>query len=792
MTLPFASAIIRRMHRGAAVVVRMPSSGPRPERNRHIVARTRRKRRDVALYCDILGVLLLFISATMLVSLLTSDSGILGHAMSTSLRMVAGVGAYVLPLVVAAIGVIFLIGPFLPASRNAAFGAAIFFFVIVGWKHLSATRLIPAEDIERFFSPVALSGGGGYAGAGLAYVLKLYLGQAGAYAALFALGVIAFVLLTGKPIAEVLQRAHLIGRDTLDTARSRLPRPERQDIRARKPSSASVLQVAKERSILFARARSQPAESDLRRVKLSEAAGGVGGNGQQAMDLNGEPRDFNLPPTTLLAEPKPPPKRTEEELREKIEIIERTLEEFRVPANVVEIAHGPTVTRYEIQLAPGIKVNKIVSLADNLAMSLAAIDVRVEAPIPGKSAIGVEVPNKNPALVGLREVIDNEEFWKSDSKLTFALGKDVSGMPRFADLAKMPHLLVAGATNAGKSVCLNSLIASLLFRATPDELKFILIDPKRVELSLFDGIPHLCHPVVRDARMAAGIFRSAVKEMERRYDLLARVGVRNIDGYNEKVGDKEKMPYLVLIVDELADLMMQAAAEIETQICRIAQLARATGIHLVIATQRPSVDVVTGLIKANISSRIAFAVSAQVDSRTILDMNGAERLIGRGDMLFMPIDASKPMRVQGCFVSEKEIEALCTYLKNERKPEYTLHVTEPGAAGMGEADGASDEIYEQAVRLVVQKGFASTSMLQRRFKVGYTRAARVVDAMEQQGLVGPLDGAKPREVLVTPDEVDELFVPREVREFQAQRFEDDSARDESDGEADESEEDEES
>ncbi|MDO8683071.1 MAG: DNA translocase FtsK, partial [Armatimonadota bacterium] len=411
----------------------------------------------------------------------------------------------------------------------------------------------------------------------------------------------------------------------------------------------------------------------------------------------------------------------------------------------------------EIQLAPGIKVNRIVSLADNLAMSLAAIDVRVEAPIPGKSAIGVEVPNKTPALVALRDAMNSSEFWDSPSKLVFSLGKDVSGLPRFADLTKMPHLLISGATNSGKSICLNTLISSLLFRATPEEVKFILIDPKRVELSLFEGIPHLAYPVVKDVRQAAGILRAATKEMESRYDRFARIGTRNIDGYNQKAPPNERMYYLVIVVDELADLMMQAGAEVEASICRLAQLARATGIHLVIATQRPSVDIITGTIKANISSRIAFAVTSQVDSRTILDMNGAERLVGRGDMLFMPIDASKPVRIQGPYISEDEIASLVGYLKEQRKPQYCLEPAQVGLGGDGDSDGSSDELYESAVRLTIMKGHASASMLQRRFKIGYTRAARIVDAMEQQGIVGPLDGAKPREVLIGRQDIDRLF-----------------------------------
>ncbi len=424
------------------------------------------------------------------------------------------------------------------------------------------------------------------------------------------------------------------------------------------------------------------------------------------------------------------------------------------------MSHGPTFTRYEIALERGIKVNKIVSLADNLAMALAAIDVRVEAPIPGKSAIGIEVPNDKPAMVTLREVIERPEFQTAPSKLTFALGKDVTGQTRYADLAKMPHLLIAGSTGSGKSVCLNTLICSLLYRATPRELKFLMIDPKKVELSLYEGIPHLAAPVITNVKQAPSIFKQALKEMEARYDRFAKAGTRNIEGYNGKVNEEDKLPYWVLIVDELADLMMTSGPEIEQYICRLAQLSRATGIHLVIATQRPSVNVITGTIKANISSRIAFAVNSLVDSRTILDMSGADRLIGRGDMLFMPMDAPKPQRIQGCFVSEQETEKLVSFLKAQDQPNYEVLpstlalVSEDDESGDSDPD---DELFEGAVKLVVTGGQASTSMLQRRFKIGYTRAARLVDLMEARGIVGQLDGAKPREILMTRDEIDLMF-----------------------------------
>jgi S-DNA-T family DNA segregation ATPase FtsK/SpoIIIE len=411
-------------------------------------------------------------------------------------------------------------------------------------------------------------------------------------------------------------------------------------------------------------------------------------------------------------------------------------------------------------LEPGILVKKIVALADNLAMSLAAIDVRVEAPIPGKAAIGIEVPNDVTQMVSMRECIETTEFVKASSKLTFALGKDVSGVYKYADLARMPHLLIGGSTNSGKSVCLNSLITSILYRATPREVRFVMIDPKRVELSLYDGIPHLLSPVIKGTKQAAGIFRSVLKEMDKRYDAFALLGTRNLEGYNNKVAPKDRLPFIVLVVDELADLMMTQGPEVETSICRLAQLARATGIHLVIATQRPSVDVITGTIKANISSRIAFAVATQIDSRTIIDSPGADRLIGRGDMLFLPIDASKPVRIQGCYVSEKETESLVKYLQEQESPNYTMTPSD-GPSGYSDGDGdedeSTDELFEPCVRWLVQQRQASTSSLQRKFKIGYTRAARLIESMEAKNIVGSQDGVKPREVLLAPENVEVYF-----------------------------------
>jgi len=714
------------------------------------MAKTRRKPDNDPLAQDIAGVAAFALGAVLLVGILAPHSGRFGEALGPALRSIAGLGAYAVPALMMFGGAVLVAGTRQPATMHKLIGFLLLFVVFVSWCQFartdSVTRLMndrPKLEAAEFYQE--LQHGGGLIGLGFSYILEAAFGRISSHIVLAAVAVVALLLVTGVPLASMIGAA--IGGLSFGFRRRQM-RPHTCD--DRRPGEAAqrpeVLSIIKRR-ILTNSDKADAAEG------VVVARSGDGGR------VKPGDSEFQLPPIALLKEPPPPPKRVQAELNYKIDIIERTLEDFKIEADVVEVSHGPTVTRYEIQLAPGIKVNKIVSLADNLAMALAAIDVRVEAPIPGKSAIGVEVPNTIPAIVTLREVIDTELFWNAPSKLTFALGKDVAGEPRLADLTQMPHMLVAGATNAGKSVCLNALIASLLFRATPRELKFILIDPKRVELSLFDGIPHLCTPVVRNIRQATGIFRAALKEMERRYDLFVKAGARNFDGHNEKVKPEERLPYMVIVVDELADLMMQAGPEVEFAICRLAQLARATGIHLVIATQRPSVDIITGTIKANISSRIAFAMNSQVDSRTILDMGGAERLIGRGDMLFKPIDAAKPVRVQGCLISEREIEALVEYLKDQESPDYTMEPVQiselSGDAGLD--DALSDKVYEPAVRLVVTSGYASTSMIQRRFKIGYTRAARLVDAMEQQGIVGPLDGAKPRDVLIGREELDRIF-----------------------------------
>lgn len=439
-----------------------------------------------------------------------------------------------------------------------------------------------------------------------------------------------------------------------------------------------------------------------------------------------------------------------------------TLSSFGVGAKVIDVSKGPTVTRYEIQPNPGVKVSKIVGLSDDIALNLAATGVRIEAPIPGKAAVGIEVPNKEIKAVLFSEVIKSPEFSNHPSKLAFALGKDVAGRTIVGDIAKMPHLLIAGATGSGKSVCINTLIASILYKASPSEVKLLLVDPKVVELGIYNGIPHLLIPVVTDPKKAAGALNWAVVEMTNRYKLFAENNVRDIKGYNAQMKAKNEpvLPQIVIIIDELADLMMVAPNDVEDCICRLAQMARAAGMHLVIATQRPSVDVITGVIKANIPSRISFAVSSQIDSRTILDMAGAEKLLGRGDMLFNPIGEMKPVRVQGSFISDMEVEALVSYLKGRHTVYYDQEVLDkinekdqPVANGDMSDD---DELLPQVVEMVIEHGQASASLIQRKFKVGYSRAARILDQMESWGIVGPADGSKPRQILVTKQEWDEL------------------------------------
>ena len=477
-----------------------------------------------------------------------------------------------------------------------------------------------------------------------------------------------------------------------------------------------------------------------------------------------ETPEYRFPPFSLLEKPSAASSADiSEELKATATKLVDTLRSFGVETRVINISRGPSVTRYELQPAAGVKINKITNLSDDIALNLATAGVRIEAPIPNKAAVGIEVPNKTSSIVRVREILESAAFRDEKSKLTVCMGRDIAGNAVVTDIAKMPHGLIAGATGSGKSVCINSIIISLLYKADPDEVKLLMIDPKVVELGIYNGIPHLLVPVVTDPRKAAGALGWAVTEMEKRYRLFAENNVRDLNGYNRlaKSGKDEDvipMPQIVIIIDELADLMMTAPGEVEDSICRIAQKARAAGMHLIIATQRPSVNVITGVIKANIPSRIAFAVSSNVDSRTILDMGGAERLMGRGDMLFAPVGTVKPRRVQGCFVGDDEVETVVDFIKKGQINEYDGEVIaeierqavqEKGKGKESEIDDDLDPLFNQAVEVVIGVGMASTAMLQRKLKLGYARAARIIDQMESKGFVGPFEGSKPRQVLIT-------------------------------------------
>lgn len=473
--------------------------------------------------------------------------------------------------------------------------------------------------------------------------------------------------------------------------------------------------------------------------------------------------DYKLPSVELLSLPiKKSTADISGELKENAQRLIETLRSFNVNATITDISRGPTVTRYELKPAAGVRISKITNLADDIALNLAATHVRIEAPIPGKAAVGIEVPNTVKNTVSMRELIDTPEFYEQRSLLSAGIGKDIAGNCVYCDIAKMPHLLVAGTTGSGKSVCMNSIITSILYRAKPDEVKFLMIDPKQVEFSKYANIPHLLVPVVTDPRKAAGALGWAVSEMLQRYQKLSQVGVRDIEGYNkyvQKHEDMESMPKICIFIDEFADLMMAAPKEVEDSVCRLAQMARAVGMHLVIATQRPSVDVITGLIKANISSRIALTVSSQIDSRTILDAAGAEKLLGHGDMLYNPIGASKPLRVQGCFISDEEVEALCDFVKNQGESQYDEEIAKEIEAkavqdkksSPFEDDGDAEQLdvlFEKAVDIVLETGTASTSFLQRKLSVGYARGAKIIDQLEEKGIIGPANGSKGREILI--------------------------------------------
>ncbi|MBL8049104.1 MAG: DNA translocase FtsK 4TM domain-containing protein [Chthonomonas sp.] len=689
--------------------------------------------------------MLIAVGVVMLLALAMGNAGAVGQALKDAAYTVFGRVAWVVPFALAAMGVAFIRGRQAMQITRVSIGIGLLFLCIVGF----FARSLHGD----WFDHATVVASGGYVGGAVAWALNWALGGA-SMVGLGALGMIGIVLCREFPLRDFFERFQLqpiAGRGQSEVRVTGREAPDKAVVvnreRMARPSNAAAEPDDETPPTQRLQTRRMP--------KMTEAVPPT----SLTQNSTPEPKEgYTLPPMTLLAMPPSRPKRSAEEMQRNIETLEDTLDQFGIEANVVEVATGPTITRYEIQLGAGVRVGRITALADNIAMNLAARSVRVEAPIPGKAAIGVEVPTTQPSMVSLREVCSSPEFLDHKSRLAFALGQDVAGANRYADLTKMPHLLIGGATNSGKSIGLATIITSLLVRNTPKDLRMVMIDPKRVELSLFDGIPHLMCPVVKDVKEAPGVLRAVWREMDIRYDLFSEKGVRNIEGWNAKASFADRMPYIVVVIDELADMMIQAKAEVETSIVRLAQLARAVGIHLVIATQRPSVDVITGLIKANVPSRIAFAVSSQIDSRTILDSSGAEDLVGKGDMLFLPIDADKPVRMQGCYVSEQEIEDVCKHWKEQELPNYVLKPITVESTSAGGEDGGSggdlDPLFGDAVRWVVERGQASTSMLQRRFSIGFQRASRLLDLMEEKGIVGPRDGPRPRDVRIDVRDVE--------------------------------------
>lgn len=701
-----------------------------------------------------------------------------GHLISLIFGKLVGDGKFLLGLLGVYWGIRLIKAkdtPFISAKNG---GSIILFLAILTFFHIKYVASLGYWE--------AIIGGyhgfgGGIIGAVLAVALYAVFGSLGIYIVLATFGIIALLMMfSGSPknfsktvVAKISNCYRFLKEwlvEFLFTVEDEEPTPKKSKTNKKKEQELVIIDHSQEtranhNAVILNRESHSPVVAKEFKVKVGNALPDKEDDTGKYGDEHPSPSKntgYMLPPLTLL---KPSLKlrnpRINKDITENVKILEETLESFGVKGKVTQVSCGPTITRYELQPAPGIKVSKIVNLSDDIALSLAAPQVRIEAPIPGKAAVGIEVPNKEIDVVQFREVLETEEFIKSESILTVAFGKDIAGKPVVADLAKMPHLLIAGATGSGKSVCMNAIICSLLFKSRPDQLKILMVDPKMVELNNYNGIPHLVAPVVTDPKKAAGALRWAVSEMEKRYELFAAAGVRDITRYNELKaakpdGNEPPLPLIVVLVDELADLMMVAPADVEDAICRLAQMARAAGIHLVVATQRPSVDVITGLIKANIPSRIAFAVSSQIDSRTILDMGGAEKLLGRGDMLFYPVGMSKPIRVQGVYVSDSEVEAIVSFLKKQAAPEYNEEVANLPEESTAEVE-IDDELLPEAAKLVIENGQASISMLQRRLRIGYNRAARLMDLLEAKGVVGAFEGSKPRAVLIGWDEYQRLF-----------------------------------
>ncbi len=740
---------------------------------------------------EIAGVSLILASIYIYISLFSNNSGIVGDRVRILLLGIFGLGAYIVPILIIIVGLAMVYRKD-EIQINIKFYSFCTFILavlitlfLVNYNEIEGADAKWIDSIRYYYTLGTLNAGGGAVGSFFGYAFIRLFGMIGTISIVTALYLISILMFTEISALSILEFIKQIFVDACSFIKNK--GREAAVTRELQRQSASDNQkvtgfvediddtgkanVDRKVKILDFTKRFDKDFRDKSEGEARENAGETTGmkepgynNGVKADEAtkitpisNKHYTNYKMPGISLLSLPTENKSGNgKKEVMNNVKILEDTLRNFGVSASISQVSVGPAITRYELQLSPGVKVSKILSLADDISLSLASPGIRIEAPIPGKAAIGIEVPNKDITMVLLREVLESEEFRKQKSKISFCLGKDVAGANVVADLAKMPHLLIAGSTGSGKSVCVNALIASILYKATPDEVKLLLIDPKVVELSIYNKIPHLLVPVVTDPKKAAGALNWAVMEMTERYKKFASNNVRDIYGYNKSGKEElERLPQIVVVIDELADLMMVSPGEVEDSICRLAQMARAAGIHLVVATQRPSVDVITGLIKANIPSRISFAVSSHVDSRTIIDMGGAEKLLGKGDALFYPVGEAKPIRVQGAFVSEKEIERLVNFIKGQVSVDYDNQIIkEIEQKARFDEDSEADELLNDAIRIVVESGQASILMLQRRLKIGYSRAARIIDQMEERNIIGRFEGSKPRKVLVSREDID--------------------------------------
>lgn len=725
------------------------------------------------------GIFIIALGLVLLVSIQGNSAGRVGNLIKLTFNGLFSNAAFILPYLTILCGVFIFINRSVARETKTVLFYILIFISITIFKSLGSIKIIDSitfsgtgDWLKQIFQLGTEGIGGGVVGVAITKLLVNLFGVAATYIIVSALMLIVLILYTKISLLETLvmlkERAATIS-DSIkkialipvkdDTPKGKKSKKGNEDIFSDIEGNDNSEEYIEEKIKILDFTTIDPNDSlnnkkihgdnDIKQEPLDKI-GNEPIDAHNIVDYNQDNLilNYQLPGIELLNEVvSQPGKEDKKKIISKVKILEDTLYNFGVEAKVVQVHRGPTITRYELQPSAGVKVSKIVNLSDDIALNLAAQAIRIEAPIPGKAALGIEIPNENISTVVLKEVLDSPNYKNSLLNLPFALGKDVSGTSIVTDISKMPHLLIAGATGSGKSVCINALILSILYSSRPDKVRLLLIDPKVVELSQYNGIPHLLIPVVTDPRKATNALNWAVEEMSKRYKMFAKNSVRDIDGYNKKFEDN-KIPYVVIIIDELSDLMMVAPNDVEDAICRLAQVARAAGLHLIIATQRPSVDVITGVIKANIPSRIAFSVASQTDSRTILDMGGAEKLLGRGDMLFYPVGTNKPIRIQGAFVSEKEVERVVTFIKEQSgTPDYEDTIIEQ-LSQSSSIPVDEDELFEDALRLVVEAQQASISMLQRRLRIGYSRAARLIDIMESKGFVGPYEGSKPRQVLI--------------------------------------------